>query len=71
MDERQTWQVGAARVTLLNAGDLRMRLAEEMAVPEQVWRPRYADLFEALGACPCLSALVELGGMRLLVDAND
>lgn len=71
MNQRETWQVGAARVTPLNAGDLRLRLAEEMAVPEEVWRPRYADLFEAVSACPSLSALVELGEMRLLVDAND
>lgn len=71
MHERQTWQVGAARVTPLNAGELRMHPVEEMAVPEEVWRPRYAELFERVDSCPNLSVLVELGDMRLLVDVND
>jgi glyoxylase-like metal-dependent hydrolase (beta-lactamase superfamily II) len=71
MQEPRTLRVGAARVVTLNAGDLRFHLAEEMAVPEDVWRPRYAELFERVGACPSLSVYVELGETRLLVDADD
>ncbi|MGH2502410.1 MAG: MBL fold metallo-hydrolase [Ktedonobacterales bacterium] len=71
MQELRAWQVGAARVTPLNAGDLRMRLADEMAVPESVWRPRYAELFDQTMVCPSLSVYVELEDLRLLVDAND
>lgn len=71
MQETRAWRIGAARVVALNAGDLRFHLAEEMAVPEDVWRPQYADLFEPVGVCPSLSVYVELGETRLLVDADD
>jgi hypothetical protein len=64
-------RVGAARVTMLNAGNMRTKLSQELAVPEAVWRPQYADLFEQLSVFPSLSVFVEYGGIRLLVDAND
>jgi glyoxylase-like metal-dependent hydrolase (beta-lactamase superfamily II) len=64
-------RVGDARVTILNAGNLRLLLAEEMAVPESVWRPWYADLFERPGICPSLSVYIEHGGARALVDIGD
>jgi glyoxylase-like metal-dependent hydrolase (beta-lactamase superfamily II) len=71
MGENTTFSVGAARVSLLNAGDMGVRLADEYAVPEEVWRPRYADLFERPSILPSLSVYVELSGVRMLVDAND
>lgn len=71
MADAQTVQAGAARVTLLNAGDMALRLADELAVPEEVWRPAYAALFERRQTCPSLSVLIELEGTRVLVDAND
>ncbi|HZC04219.1 MAG TPA: MBL fold metallo-hydrolase, partial [Ktedonobacterales bacterium] len=70
-DVHATLRVGAAQVTMLNAGDLRLRLSEELAVPESVWRPEYADLFERAGVCPSLSAYIELGDARVLVDIGD
>lgn len=63
--------VGDAQVTLLNAGDMRLVLSEELAVPEVLWRPRYADLFERTDVCPSLSVFIEHQGARVLVDAND
>ncbi len=71
MQDNTTLTIGAARVTVLNAGNLRLHLAEEMAVPEQVWRPDYADLFEQVGVCPSLSVYIELAGARTLVDIGD
>jgi glyoxylase-like metal-dependent hydrolase (beta-lactamase superfamily II) len=71
MSENTAFSIGSARVTLLNAGNMRVRLADEYAVPEAVWRPRYADLFERPSIFPSLSVYVELHGVRVLVDAND
>jgi glyoxylase-like metal-dependent hydrolase (beta-lactamase superfamily II) len=66
-----TVRVGEACVTLLNAGDMRTQLSQELAVPESVWRPQYANLFEHVGVFPSLSVYCELRGARVLVDAND
>ncbi len=67
-----TLRVGAARVSILNAGDMRLRLADELAVPETEWRASdYADIFDRVGACPSLSVYIELGDARVLVDSND
>ncbi|HEX2349734.1 MAG TPA: MBL fold metallo-hydrolase [Ktedonobacterales bacterium] len=66
-----TLLVGDARVTTLNAGNLRLLLSAEMAVPEAVWRPTYADLFERPGVCPSLSVYVEAPGAHVLVDIGD
>jgi glyoxylase-like metal-dependent hydrolase (beta-lactamase superfamily II) len=72
MDDRMTTvPVGAARVTLLNAGDMRTRLADELAVPEAQWRPRYADLFEQSALSPSLSVHVAHQEVSVLVDSND
>lgn len=71
MQDTMTLQVASARVTILNAGDLRLRLADDTAVPESVWRPQYAELFEQVGSCPSLSVFIELGATRTLVDIGD
>jgi glyoxylase-like metal-dependent hydrolase (beta-lactamase superfamily II) len=71
MSENRTFSIGAAQVALLNAGGMSVRLADEYAVPEAVWRPSYADLFEQQSILPSLSVYVELHGVRVLVDAND
>lgn len=71
MPDMTTVRVGEARVTMLNAGDMRLLLSQELAVPEALWRPRYADLFEQPGVCPSLSIYIEQPGARVLVDAND
>jgi glyoxylase-like metal-dependent hydrolase (beta-lactamase superfamily II) len=66
-----TVRIGDARVTLLNAGDMRLVLSRELDVPEALWRPQYADLFERLDVCPSLSVYIEHQGAKVLVDAND
>jgi glyoxylase-like metal-dependent hydrolase (beta-lactamase superfamily II) len=71
MSDHSTIAIGSARVTLLNAGDMRVRLADEYAVPEEQWRPLYADLFDRPSVLPSLSVYVESHGARVLVDAND
>ena len=71
MDEPRVMRVGAARVTIVNAGMMTLRLADEFAVPESEWRPAYAEIFDHRRLYPSLSALIELEGARVLVDAND
>lgn len=66
-----TWRVGAAQITILNAGDMRLHLAEELTVPEALWRPQYAELFERPSVCPSLSIYIEHHDIRMLVDVND
>jgi glyoxylase-like metal-dependent hydrolase (beta-lactamase superfamily II) len=71
MSENTTFALGSVRVTVLNAGDMRVRLADEYAVPETIWRPGYAALFDQPSILPSLSVYVALPGIRMLVDAND
>jgi glyoxylase-like metal-dependent hydrolase (beta-lactamase superfamily II) len=71
MNDLTSVRVGDARVTILNAGDMRLVLSEELAVPEALWRPLYADLFDQPAVCPSLSIFIEHQGARVLVDAND
>jgi glyoxylase-like metal-dependent hydrolase (beta-lactamase superfamily II) len=71
MSENTTFALGSAQVTLLNAGDMGVRLADEYAVPEEVWRQGYTELFDQPSVLPSLSVYVELHGVRVLVDAND
>src|SRR5215472_16727365 len=71
MQDLKAVRVGSARVYILNAGDMRLRLAEEMAVPESEWRPQYADTFDQPALFPSLSVFVQDGDVKVLVDAND
>lgn len=71
MQDVRSIRVGTAQVTVLNAGDLALRLADELAVPEEEWRPQYAELFERRQTCPSLSVLIQQANATVLVDAND
>ena len=62
MSENTTFALGSAQVTPLNAGDMRVRLADEYAVPEEVWRQGYADLFDQPSILPSLSVYVDQSG---------
>lgn len=64
-------QVGATRVTILNAGDLVLRLADEMAVPEAAWRPIYAANFDQRRLFPSQSVYIAHPACGILVDIND
>jgi glyoxylase-like metal-dependent hydrolase (beta-lactamase superfamily II) len=70
-DSSDTLLLGAARVTVLNAGDLVLRLRDELSVPEEEWRPAYADIFDRPLLFPSQSVLVQMGDAVVLVDAGD
>src|SRR5579863_2621747 len=63
--------LGDATITIINAGDMMVDMAEEMNAPESAWRPLYGSTFE--GSMPYLSQSVHIAlpGASILVDAND
>ncbi len=66
-----TIQVGDATVTIINAGDMVMNMAEVLAVPESEWRPLYGASLESRQPFPCQSIHIALPGVSILVDIND
>lgn len=67
----RTIALGEAKVSILNVGDALVRLADDMNVPENVWRPRYADVFAQAQLFPSQCIHVALPWASVLVDAGD
>ena len=67
----RTVPVGKVTVSVINVGDLVLRLSEEMNVPESEWRPRYAAIFERPSPFPSQCIHIALPGASVLVDAGD
>ena len=67
----RTILVGDATVTIINAGDMVINLAEVLAVPESAWRPLYGSSLEGLRPFPSQSIHIALPGASILVDIND
>ena len=63
-------EVGEATVTIINVGDLRFSLRDEMAVPEEEWRPTHADVFAAPLVFPSQCFHIAAPGLSLMVDAG-
>jgi glyoxylase-like metal-dependent hydrolase (beta-lactamase superfamily II) len=63
--------LGAARVTLINLGHLRLTLAEIMPVPEEEWRPQYTGIFDQPLSFPSQCLHLALADASVLVDANN
>ncbi|HLG77843.1 MAG TPA: MBL fold metallo-hydrolase [Ktedonobacteraceae bacterium] len=70
-DYSRTIQLGTARITIINVGDLTFKLSEVMNVPESEWRPRYAAEFEKPLSFPSQCVHIALPGASVLVDAGD
>lgn len=66
----RTIAVGEARVTVVNVGDSLWRLADIMDVPEAVWRPAHAAMFESELPFPSQCAHVAAAGISMQVDAG-
>jgi hypothetical protein len=67
----RTILVGDARVTIINAGDMVINMAQALAVPESEWRPLYGSSLEGLRSFPSQSIHIALPGASILVDIND
>jgi glyoxylase-like metal-dependent hydrolase (beta-lactamase superfamily II) len=69
-EQPRRMRVGEATVTIINVGDLRFSLRDEMAVPEEEWRPAHADVFAAPLVFPSQCFHVAAPGLSLMVDAG-
>lgn len=63
--------LGDATITIMNAGDMVVNMAEELNVPESEWRPLYGSTLEGGRPFPSQSVHIALGGASILVDANN
>jgi glyoxylase-like metal-dependent hydrolase (beta-lactamase superfamily II) len=69
--DTKTLELGAAKISILNIGDLTITLSEMMNVPESEWRPRYEDILGKPGVFPSYCIHIALPGASVLVDANN
>jgi glyoxylase-like metal-dependent hydrolase (beta-lactamase superfamily II) len=65
------FQLGAATITLLDTGALRVNLAEWLPLPPEGWPPAYADDFSQAIDVPIWCLHITLPGSSILVDACD
>src|SRR5215467_3432062 len=71
MEAMRTIEVGAARLSIINVGDLGFRLKDVMSVGESLWRPLYGGLFETKLTFPSQSVHLSINGSSILVDSGD
>jgi glyoxylase-like metal-dependent hydrolase (beta-lactamase superfamily II) len=67
----ESLDVGAARLTVINLGDLNFKLKDVISTQEAEWRPLYGSLFEQILPFPSQSVHVALDDSSILVDAGD
>jgi glyoxylase-like metal-dependent hydrolase (beta-lactamase superfamily II) len=67
----RTIPLGAATITVINVGNMMLKLSRVMNVPESEWRPRYSSAFERPLPFPSQSVHIALPGISVLVDANN
>jgi glyoxylase-like metal-dependent hydrolase (beta-lactamase superfamily II) len=63
--------LGDATITIINVGDMMVDMAEEMAVPESLWRPLYGADFAGSRPYPSQCVHIALPNASILVDAGD
>jgi glyoxylase-like metal-dependent hydrolase (beta-lactamase superfamily II) len=68
--DTRTISLGAATVSIINVGDVRLTLSGIMNVPEDEWRPRYSGVFDQPLFFPSQCIHVALPDASVLVDAN-
>lgn len=66
-----SFQLGAATITLLDTGTLRVKLAEWLPLPPEGWPPAHAADFNQSIDVPIWSLHLALPGSSILVDACD
>lgn len=67
----RTISLGTATITVINTGNMMLKLSKVMNVPESEWRPRYSSVFEKPLPFPAQSVHIALPGASILVDANN
>lgn len=66
----QTIQLGAAKITVINIGELQFDFAYGLDVPKSEWSLRYTDLFEKPHPLPIQCIHIQLPETSALVDAS-
>jgi len=67
----RTISLGAATVTVINAGNMILKLSEVLNVPESEWRSRDSSDFDRPLPFPSQSVHIALADASILVDANN
>lgn len=67
----QTFSAGDVEIRVINVGDMKFRLVDDLNVPESDWRPKYGDLFNQSILIPSNSIHVELPNASIIIDPND
>jgi glyoxylase-like metal-dependent hydrolase (beta-lactamase superfamily II) len=67
----RTISLGAATITIINAGNMILKLSEVMNVPESEWRSHYSSAFEKPLPFPSQSVHIALPDASILVDVNN
>ncbi len=67
----RTIRLGDATITIINAGDMMVNMAEEMDVPESELRHLYGSTLEGSQPFPSQCVHITLADASILVDVND
>src|SRR5579864_5231566 len=67
----RTIRLGGTIITIINAGDMMVNMAEEMAVPESKWRHLYGSTLEGSQPFPSQCVHMTLSDASILVDVNN
>jgi glyoxylase-like metal-dependent hydrolase (beta-lactamase superfamily II) len=67
----RTIPLGETTITVINVGNMILKLSKVMNVPESEWRPRYSSAFEKPLLFPSQSVHIALPEASILVDANN
>jgi glyoxylase-like metal-dependent hydrolase (beta-lactamase superfamily II) len=66
-----TIRLGGTIITIINAGDMMVNMAEEMAVPKSAWRPLYGSSLEGSRQFHSQCVHIALSDASILVDVNN
>ncbi len=67
----RTIPLGTAAVSVINVGDIRLKLAKTLNVPESEWQPGYTAIFDQPLIFPSQCVHIALPGASVLVDPGD
>src|SRR5260370_17089482 len=70
-DKFPTIALGPVTVSLINGGDIRLKLAKTLNVPESEWQPGYSAIFAQPLTSPSQGVHIALPGASVLVDPAD
>src|SRR5260370_7883113 len=70
-EHTRTISLGAVTVSVINVGDIRLKLAKTLNVPESEWQPGYTSIFDQPLIFPSHCVHIALPGASVLLDPAD